>query len=151
MPLQFLGGERFATGACPYACRPATAYEETVRVFIPIRIDDVPVDAVIDTGAMHLICGTETIDNLGLHPADSLGRRRILIRGQIVAGDLHRVSLTVPAHQGEVLTQEVTAFVPILDPGEESNLPTFLGWQYCLERIRFAVDPATETFYFGTL
>lgn len=47
------------------------------------------------------------------------------------------------------MTFDVTAFVPHLTPGENWPFPTFLGWHCCLERIRFAIDPAEEKFYFG--
>ena len=37
------------------------------------------------------------------------------------------------------------------DAGYENvpELPSILGLHSCLERVRFAFDPATDTFYFG--
>lgn len=49
--------------------------------------------------------------------------------------------------------QEVTAtvFVPTLHPDDEWRHPNFIGLDGFLNRIRFAVDPATNLFYFGEL
>lgn len=49
--------------------------------------------------------------------------------------------------QGESLTLDVTAFLP----DDRWNLPNMLGLTGCLERIRFAVDPANDLFYFGAI
>ena len=46
-------------------------------------------------------------------------------------------------------TFEATAFVPELEHGETWPLPSYLGGQGCLDRIRFAVDPGDEVVYFG--
>ena len=57
--------------------------------------------------------------------------------------------MTLLATAGESLTFEATAFVPELDHGETWPLPSYLGWQGCLDRIRFAIDPVDEVVYFG--
>jgi hypothetical protein len=64
---------------------------------------------------------------------------------------MHRVPVTLLATAGEPLTFEATAFVPELEHGETWPLPSYLGWQGCLDRIRFAVDPADEVVYFGAV
>ena len=47
---------------------------------------------------------------------------------------------------------DATVFVPDLKPDQAwGDLPSFIGLSGCLERMRFAVDPATEMFYFGPL
>jgi hypothetical protein len=61
------------------------------------------------------------------------------------------VPVTLVATGGESLTFEATAFLPETETQGDWALPSFLGWQGCLERIRFAVDPAEEVFYFGAL
>ncbi|MBN1484372.1 MAG: hypothetical protein JXA37_06580 [Chloroflexia bacterium] len=73
------------------------------------------------------------------------------IRDRTYQGELHRLSLVLKAQDGESVALEVTAFLPRLRPGETWNLPPFLGLRGCLERLRFAVDPASDTFYFGAL
>ncbi len=74
----------------------------------------------------------------------------ILLRGVLVQGRLYRLPLTLLATQGADTTIEATAFVP--EPAEAEHwgdLPCLLGLYGCLERVRFAVDPSTEQFYFG--
>jgi hypothetical protein len=76
----------------------------------------------------------------------------MLVRGVWMDGSLHRLNLRFPATQGDSLSVDVTAFVP--DPELEQvwdEMPSFIGLNGCLERLRFAVDPATDTFYFGPL
>jgi hypothetical protein len=54
------------------------------------------------------------------------------------------------AEAGGNLGFEATAFVP--EQHEEEgwgDMPSILGFYGCLERIRMAIDPVTETFYFG--
>ena len=53
--------------------------------------------------------------------------------------------------EGESLAIDATAFVPALTPRQQwdGELPCVLGLRFCLERMRFAVDPQRELFYFG--
>ncbi|MFL6235648.1 MAG: hypothetical protein ACJ76N_21100 [Thermoanaerobaculia bacterium] len=59
-------------------------------------------------------------------------------------GDLYRVPLFFEALDGEALDIEATVFVSPSWPGEN-----FLGYEGLLQRIRFAVDPEVNLFYFG--
>ena len=62
------------------------------------------------------------------------------------------MSLTLSPAWGEGLTVDVTAFVPEAEFTEAWGLlPSYLGLNGCLDRLRFAVDPVTDTFYFGPL
>ena len=82
----------------------------------------------------------------------ALGRLRMLVRGIVMGGHLYRLTLRLLADRGESLSVDATAFV--LDAEFEESwgaLPSFIGLSGCLERLRFAVDPATETFFFGPL
>lgn len=65
-------------------------------------------------------------------------------------GGIVRLNMTFPADMGEDLTVDATAF--ITDREEYwGNFPSFIGQIGFLERIRYAVDPANDTFYFGLL
>jgi hypothetical protein len=79
-----------------------------------------------------------------------IGDQEILIRGILIKGGIHRLNLTVLASEGNGLSLEVTAFVPDSSKNFGATYPAFLGYAGCLEWIRFAVDPSTETFYFGS-
>ncbi len=59
-------------------------------------------------------------------------------------GDLVRAPITLLADEGESLTVDATVFLSTDWPG-----PNFIGYNGLLERIRFAVDPPTNSFYFG--
>ena len=60
-------------------------------------------------------------------------------------GRLERIGIRFPAGEGSDLELESTCFVCEDWPGEV----VIIGWKGCLERMRFGLDAATETFYFG--
>ena len=70
------------------------------------------------------------------------GRTRLgLIEGRLCKG-----WLTLLAEEGESLDLEATFF---LSPQWQGG--NFLGYEGALERIRFAIDPRENLFYFGGL
>ena len=97
------------------------------------------------------MCHPGLATQLHLEPTEAIsGPRTLLFRGVLVQGRLYRLTLTLRAQAGDDLTVQATAFVP--EPQEEESwgeLPSILGFYGCLERVRFAVDPRTETFFFG--
>ena len=60
------------------------------------------------------------------------------------SGRLERTRISIVADEGESLNVEATVWVSPDWPGH-----SFLGYGGLLERIRFAVDPSDNTFYFG--
>jgi hypothetical protein len=149
--LALASGGLFATGQCRFTPRLAAVEDRLTRVFVQLQIGDVTTSAVLDTGGVYLVLSPLVGEALSLDRAESLGTDRLVVRGFVMKGTIHRVGVTFPAVHGSSLTFEATAFLPELAPGEDWPLPSFLGWQGCLERIRFAVDPADEVFYFGAL
>lgn len=145
--LIFSTGEPFATGAMDYGYHPYSDDDMAARVVLPILVEGNLTNAILDTGAPYLICSPSLARHLTLDPGAALSRHEILIRGYRVRGGLHRLSLTLSATYGDSLTFEAISFVP--DFSEQLEFPTFIGLLGCLEWIRFAVDPATNTFYFG--
>jgi hypothetical protein len=151
MLLKFEDGRPFAQGASTYLYRPATERDTTPRIFVAVLIEDIPTETVVDTGGVYLVCEPETADLLDLDAASGLATDKVNIRGRSVPGTLHRLYLTLLAEEGKSLKLETTAFVPRLRPNERWDLPPYMGLRGCLEWIRFAVDPTTDTFYFGTI
>lgn len=151
MLLCFEDGTPFAQGVCAYEHRPASEQEDTTRIIVPIQIEGVATRAIMDTGGVYLICDPEIAEFLALDLAESLGIETLGIRGVRYTGNLYRLSLGLMATEGEGLQVEVTAFVPQLVTSDAWVLPSFLGLQGCLERLRFAVDPSTDRFYFGSI
>lgn len=150
-PLRYADGTPFAVGSVACACRPVRESESLTRLFVEVSFPgDVDVEAVVDTGGPYLIVPPEVANRQGLVPSGADLRAGIVVRGVSVRGHLHRLPLTFRADQGENVTINATAFVPELWGDEEWTLPLYLGWQGCLERLRFGVDPFTERFYFGS-
>jgi hypothetical protein len=142
-------GAEFASGESPCFTHPAVLGDRLTRLFVYVRIGDAETTAVLDTGGAFLVIDPQLADDIGVYRSDAIARDRIHIRGFVHHGTIHRIPLTLLAAEGEPLTFEATAFVPELEHGETWPLPSYLGWQGCLDRIRFAVDPADEVVYFG--
>jgi hypothetical protein len=152
MLLAFPNGEPFATGSIKYAYVPVTRHDASPRIVLPVEIEAVTVTAVIDTGSPYVVCAPYIARRLGLRPSAAIDTLRMLIRGVWLDGHVFRLTLTFPAEQGESLNLDVTAFVPDAEFEQAwGALPSFIGLGGCLERLRFAVDPAADTFYFGPL
>ncbi len=143
--LSYADGTPFDQGSCGYDLRRSYERDTTDRILVPVAIEGRMTQAALDTGGVYLVCDPELASQLNLNPADGLGSVPLLIRGNRVLGDLHRVAMMLLATEGQNLELEVTAFVP----KEVLPLPSFMGLTGCLEWIRFAVDPTTQTFYFG--
>jgi hypothetical protein len=144
-------GLPFATGKAPLGQRNAFSSDRFTRVFLAVKIAGLTTEAVMDTGGAYLIIDPALADAIGLRHDTAIHGECIAIRGCACSGAVHRLPVTVIAAAGEALTFEATAFVPSLAPGEAWVLPSFLGWQGCLERIRFAIDPGEEVIYFGAV
>ena len=78
-------------------------------------------------------------------------RDAILVQRQVISSrlgdyisDLCRAPITLLADEGESLAVEATIFVC-----PEWSGPHVIGYNGLLERIRFAVDPSLNSFYFG--
>ena len=151
MLLRFEDGSPFAQGASKYVYRPVTELENTPRIFVGVKIENIPTEAVVDTGGVYLLCNPEIGELLDLDPASGLETKKLRIPrlGLDVPGTLHRLYLTLWAEEGKSLKLEATAFVPRFQLNKLRELPSFMGLMGCLDRIRFAVDPTTDTFYFG--
>jgi hypothetical protein len=150
MTLTFGNGEAFAPGEASYDYRPATSGETTPRVVIEVTINGITTEAMVDTGGVYFLCNPRIARRLQLEGAEATSvPQSIEIRGFSVQGRLYRLLLTIPAESGETLDLQVTAFVPEEDEENWGDFPCILGFFGGLERARFAIDPVTETFYFG--
>jgi hypothetical protein len=141
--------ECFAQGACAFSRTISTQQGELDRITLLVQVDDITTEAAIDTGGAYLFCNPQLAETLNLDESDALTVNALEIRGQTLRGTLHRVFLNLLADRGETIQLDVTAFVPRPGPHVEVDVPVYLGFRYCLENCRFAVDPVTDTFYFG--
>lgn len=148
--LFFANGETFAGGATGYEYRPVTATETTNRIILEVEIQGVPTIAVVDTGAPYVICAPNIADDAGVSLASALERKTMLIRGMRLEGFLVRLNIRLVAREGEDLDVDSTVFVPEVEEFW-GDFPSFIGLTGFLERMRFGIDPSTDTFYFGQL
>ncbi len=124
------------------------------RIVVLVLLSDLPqpVEFIVDTGATWCVLDPLLIERLG-HRAEFLflSEHPLTIRGITYAGSFYRVSMSFEAMTGQGLELESTVFVPKLLPDETWLYPNFIGLDGFLNRIRFAVDPLFNMFYFGPL
>lgn len=145
-------GSTFATGVTPLRFGPASTSEASIRAIINVNVDGFQTEGFIDTGGVFFILNPEIAKAIGLTP-DAQNLETIMWRGMHISGSLHRMTLELHASDGYGLRLEATSFVPFMKDGDEwvRNLPCVLGLQGCLDRMRFAIDPVNDNFYFGPL
>ena len=148
--LFFANGETFACGAINYDYRPVAVTESTNRIILEVEIQGVPTRAVLDTGAPYVVCAPKVAANAGVDRSSALHRDRMLIRGMRLDGFVYRLNVGLKADEGQDLNVDATVFVPEVEEFW-GDFPSFIGLAGFLERIRFAIDPNTDTFYFGQL
>jgi hypothetical protein len=116
------------------------------RIFIPLELEPISrrVVALVDTAAPW--CIFEPALGFLLRPHISPVQDRVLLSTRLgtLTGALYRVPVKLPADEGEPLQMEATVF---LSPDWQG--PNFIGYEGLLQRIRFAVDPEANQFYFG--
>ena len=137
----------FASGAVRYS-DSYPGEEKRRRIVVVVTVaGQTSTPAVVDTGTPWCILDPEIAEQL-----DAFERTErfpgLLIRGEKWDGWLGRVEITLNAEHGESVLVEATAFVPDLDAGQQWPHPNFVGLGL-LERIRFAIDPSENMFYFG--
>ena len=113
-----------------------------VQVVLPIHVGT-SFYAIVDTGAPYCIFDTELSEALGLSFDDGESFKLRTAYGE-VTGTIQRLMIKLVAEQGDSL--EIDASVFVTDDWTYGN---FLGYSGLLERIRFAFDPGTNSFYFG--
>ena len=75
-------GELFATGAAPYSYRPEYQSLDIPRLFLLIAVEGGHVEALMDTGAMFLICSPELAHHLHLRESEALAQQTMVMRGK---------------------------------------------------------------------
>jgi predicted aspartyl protease len=101
---------------------------------------------LLDTAATWCVLPPRLADELGYRFEPSAAPVRMLTRLGDYNGSLERITLRFDAEDGMWTEIDATWFVSADWLG-----PLVIGWKGALERIRFGLDPATETFYFASL
>lgn len=150
--LNLADGSAFATGATPFALRPLSERENVNRLMLQVEIGGIPTTAEVDTGAPYVVCPPDIAQRIGLVPAEALETEQLRIHGYETKGHLYRLNVRFLATEGDDLYVSATTFVPEVDDAQLwAGLPTFIGLDGCLARLRFAVDPVSELFFFGPM
>jgi gag-polyprotein putative aspartyl protease len=138
-------GGVFASGKADFSFSPP----DNPKLWVRVEVDGIPTLAVVDTGAPYLVCSLELAAQLKVSDMERLGSAEIRTHSGTIRGGLYRLSLKFIATEGDSVQVEATGVVPDLDQSHWRASPVFLGFQSCLDRLRFAVDPSEEKFYFG--
>jgi hypothetical protein len=136
-----------------YAARAAYLpeyHDGTHRLLVAVtcRIGELPfvTRALLDTGSEWCVLPGSLARRLGCDLAPTASMPRLHTRFGMLAGRLERISMTFVPEEGEPVETDATWFVSPDWPG-----PTVIGWKGCLERMRFALDPTDDSFYFAEL
>jgi hypothetical protein len=143
--LKTLDGADFATGRARFLDEDANALEGTAKIFVKIEPLNLgfAVLAQLDTGSAWSILKPEIAEAMQLMNEEG-EPKRLSTRFGSIDGQLKRTNITILADDGNSVELEATVFIPTEWTGEN-----FLGYGGLLERVRFAVDPQENFFYFG--
>jgi hypothetical protein len=131
------------TGRTGYA---AGYVEGTYQLSVAVEclVGEFSVNALLDTGSHWCVLPAQIAIALDEATAAEGLVERMSTRLGTFPGRLARIPLILVAEEGESLDVEATWFVSGDWPG-----PAVIGWKGCLERIRFALDPTLDLFYFA--
>jgi hypothetical protein len=138
-------GAIFAVGKADYSLSPP----EDPKLNVGVEVDGIHTLVVLDTAAPFLLCSLWLATQLDVSKFDRIGSTRIVTNRGTLSGDLYRLPLRLIASEGNAIEIQATAIVPDLNQDHWRDAPTFLGFRDCLDRLRFAIDPSEEKFYFG--
>ena len=141
--LRFRDGSAFTTGMSSYFDADPSHPSETSRIHVRVEFDGASVLALLDTGAAWSMLNAELAQELGLFERDGESKT-ISSRVGKIKGKLVRATTTLVADEGESIEFDSTVFVSGDWP--EGN---FIGYSGLLERIRFGIDPGSNSFAFG--
>ncbi len=140
-------GDRFSIGRSFFADQPPGAEPPTAKIFVKIEPGSLgmPILAQLDTGSAWSILDPEVANELSLLNGGGVPAEMSTRLGH-VRGWLERTVIELVADEGDALSVEATVFV---SPDWRGG--NFIGYSGLLERIRFAVDPSDNSFYFGPI
>jgi hypothetical protein len=145
-----LGKHHFAQGVMHFKDFYGQEGNTTRLVIRALFEEKIDAEMIVDTGAPWCILAPRIAFQLNVSERfDHEGEKFLYIRGSWYQGNLYRIPITLVAIEGADLTVDATFFVPQLRESEDWLHPNFLGLSGFLERIRFAVDPEQNYFYFG--
>lgn len=140
-----LRGKGFISSRAKFSDQAPGTQELTAKVFVKVEFPGLEGSwlAQLDTGAAYSMLDVEVAKVLGLLDGDG-EPTQVHTRHGMIKGHLERVPLILVADEGDPLEVETTFLI-----SREWNGRTFLGYTGFLERLRIALDPLVNDFYFG--
>jgi predicted aspartyl protease len=141
-----LNDEPFTQGKARYYDNDPDRVRPHSAIYIQVELPldpAVTVLALVDTGSPYCMFDREIVEALGLSFDDG-EKIKLKTKDMLVIGRLDRLDVTLAADEGTSQTIEATVFV-----SEDWHFGAFIGYGGLLERIRFGIDPQTNSFYFG--
>lgn len=140
-----LKGRSFTTGRAKFRDEAPGRQEPTAKIFVKIEFPTLEGTwlAQLDSGAAYSMLDIELAESLGVLDGDG-APAKVDTRLVKISGRLERVPLVLIADEGASLEVEATFFVSRDWPGK-----TFLGYTGFLDKLRIALDPPVNDFYFG--
>lgn len=124
--------------------------DPTARIVVDVLVSGELSSFIVDTGAPWCVLNPKIAQPLiDAGQAEEMHPGAYIIRGHKYDGMFFRLDLTLQDEVGNGIVIDTTLFVPTLQHDEEWMHPNFLGLVGFLDRIRFAVDPPENAFYFG--
>ncbi len=125
-----------------------TIGEQHLVLAVPCHIGGLPFlyHALLDTGSTWCLLPPDLAQMLGGQPDSESPPVYVSSRLGLFEGWLARIQLEFRAIEGVPVSIEATWFVSEDWPG-----PIVIGWKGGLERIRSALDPSEDAFYFAAL
>ena len=140
-------GVPFAVGRARFADELPSGEEQTAKIYIKIEPQAFGhlIVAQLDTGSSWSILHVEVAEAMNL--LDGQGEV-VLLRTRFgpLTGRLVRTPISIIADEGSSLDIDATVWV-----SRDWPAGSFIGYGGLLERVRFAVDPGTNQFYFGPI
>lgn len=138
----------FAVGISRYLDAYPGQREAQPRIYVKFRPPGIadPLLALLDTGGHFCILNHEVVPLIRDQLTHRLDESVLHTARGPIRGELYILTLELIAERGANLIIDSTAFI-----SPEWRAPNFLGYSGVLDRVRFAIDPRTNLFYFGSL
>jgi hypothetical protein len=141
----WLHGSPFTTGSVRFDDSSHVSSEPTAKVYVPFRLASLEgtFQAMLDTGAAWSMLEREVAADAGLFEQEG---EELMISTRLgpIRGKLVRAELILSADQGDSLSMGGTVFI-----SESWEAGSFLGYNGLLERLRIALAPEENRFFFG--
>ena len=141
-----VNGKEFASGVATYFEEDPSLESKQTSIHVSVVIEgdmELSIFARVDPATPWVILNSEINEQIGLRASSTKISLRTAVG--VMRGSLERLPIRLVAEQGDPLEIDATVFV--CDEWQREN---FLGYSGFLERIRFAVDPTSKKFYFGS-